>query len=94
MGSARIVEILCAMYDLPLSLSDTARGERQYEDVNRAVEGNSEVRSLISRLESYYDRVLANDEDEEEEDPAAELAPDVEQFLREVTGEGDTEEDR
>ena len=94
MGSARIVEILCAMYDLPLSLSDTARGERQYEDVNRAVEGNSEVRSLISRLESYYDRVLASDEDEEEEDPAAELAPDVEQFLREVTGEGDTEEDR
>ncbi len=94
MGSARIVEILCAMYDLPRSLSDTARGERQYEDVNRAVEGNSEVRSLISRLESYYDRVLASDEDEEEEDPTAELAPDVEQFLREVTGEGDTEEDR
>ncbi len=94
MGSARIVEILCAMYDLPRSLSDTARGERQYEDVNRAVEGNSEVRSLISRLESYYDRVLASDEDGEEEDPTAELAPDVEQFLREVTGEGDVEEDR
>ena len=93
MGSARIVEILCAMYDLPLSLSDTARGERQYEDVNRAVEGNPEVRSLITRLESYYDRVLASEEEEEEE-PAVELAPDLEQFLREVTGEGDGEEDR
>ncbi len=90
MGSARIVEILCAMYDLPLSLSDTARGERQYEDVNKAVEGNPEVRSLISRLESYYDRVLAGEEEEEE----AELAPDVEQFLREVTGESGPEEDR
>ena len=76
------------MYDLPLSLSDTARGERQYEDVNKAVEGNPEVRSLIGRLESYYDRVLAG-EQEEEEESTAELAPDVEQFLREVTGEGD-----
>ena len=93
MGSARIVEILCAMYDLPLSLSDTARGERQYEDVNRAVEGNPEVRSLITRLESYYDRVLASEEEEEEE-PAVELAPDLEQFLREVTGEGEDEEGR
>ena len=93
MGSARIVEILCAMYDLPRSLSDTARGERQYEDVNRAVEGNSEVRSLITRLESYYDRVLASEEEEEEED-AVELAPDLEQFLREVTGEGNDEENR
>ena len=92
MGSARIVEILCAMYDLPRSLSDTARGERQYEDVNRAVEGNSEVRSLITRLESYYDRVLASEEEEEED--AVELAPDLEQFLREVTGEGGGEEDR
>ena len=92
MGSSRIVEILCAMYDLPRSLSDSARGERQYEDVNRAVEGNPEVRSLISRLESYYDRVLASEEEEEEE--TAELAPGVEQFLREVTGENDPQEDR
>ncbi len=91
MGSARIVEILCAMYDLPRSLSDTTRGERQYEDVNRAVEGNSEVRSLIRRLESYYDRVYAS---EEEEESAAPLAADVEQFLREVTGESDSQEER
>ena len=93
MGSSRLVEILCAMYDLPRSLSDSARGERQYEDVNRAVEGNPEVRSLISRLESYYDRVLASEEEEEEE-PAAPLAPDIEQFLREVTGEDDAPENR
>ena len=92
MGSSRLVEILCAMYDLPRSLSDTTRGERQYEDVNRAVEGNPEVRSLITRLESYYDRVLASEEEEEE--PAAELAPDIEQFLREVTGENGPEEVR
>ena len=92
MGSARIVEILSAMFDLPKSLADRERGHRQYEDVNRAVENNPEVRSLIGRLESYYDRVLAasggsaEDDDSEE---AATLAPDVEQFLREVTGQED-----
>ena len=93
MGAARIVEILTAMFDLPASLADRERGRRQYEDVNRAVENNPEVRSLIGRLESYYDRVLAaggqQDEDEEE---AQDLPPGVEQFLREVTGEAEEDD--
>ena len=91
MGCARIVEILCAMYDLPRSLADSSRGERQYEDINRAVESNPEVRSLIGRLESYYDRVYAADEEPED---TAELPPGVEQFLREVTGEDDPDSAR
>ena len=96
MGCARIVEILAAMFDLPSSLARRRRGIRQYEDVNKAVEGNPEVRSLIGRLESYYDRVLADSsmtdamEDDEEDSP--DLAPGVEQFLREVTGEDDEED--
>jgi hypothetical protein len=91
MGAARIIEILTAMFDLPASLADRERGRRQYEDVNRAVENNPEVRSLIGRLESYYDRVLVEGGQQEEEEAAQDLAPDVEQFLREVTGQ--TEED-
>ena len=94
MGSSRIVEILSAMFDLPRSLADHDRGLRQYEDVNRAVENNSEVKSLIGRLESYYDRVLADQgqgSGEDDDDETSDLAPDVEQFLREVTGQ--TEED-
>ena len=93
MGAARIVEILTAMFDLPASLADRERGRRQYEDVNRAVESNPEVSSLIGRLESYYDRVLVEGgkQDEDEESEAQDLAPGVEQFLREVTGQ--TEED-
>ncbi len=94
MGCSRIVEILCAMYDLPQSLSDRARGERQYEDINKAVANNPEVRSLIGRLESYYDRVRATGgQAEDEEDETAELAPDVEQFLRQVTGEAEDDDD-
>ena len=69
-------------------------GIRQYEDVNKAVESNPEVRTLIGRLESYYDRVLADaslSEMEDDEDDSPNLAPGVEQFLREVTGETDEE---
>lgn len=94
MGCARIVEILSAMFDLPRSLAPRQRGIRQYEDVNKAVESNPEVRTLIGRLESYYDRVLADaslSEMEDDEDDSPNLAPGVEQFLREVTGETDEE---
>lgn len=94
MGCARIVEILSAMFDLPRSLAPRQRGIRQYEDVNKAVESNPEVRTLIGRLESYYDRVLADaslSEMEDDEEDSPNLAPGVEQFLREVTGETDEE---
>ena len=94
MGAARIVDILTAMFDLPRSLADHDRGIRQYEDVNRAVENNPEVRSLIGRLESYYDRVLADSAPvEEEEDELPDLAPGVEDFLREVMGQPDDPDD-
>ena len=94
MGSSRIVEILCAMYDLPQSLSDRTRGQRQYEDINKAVANNPEVSSLIGRLEAYYDRTYqdASQTTEEPDDEPANLAPGVEQFLREVTGEIEDED--
>ena len=97
MGCARIVEILAAMFDLPRSLADRQRGIRQYEDVNKAVENNPEVGSLIGRLESYYDRVLADSGmsralEEDDEDDSPDLAPGVEQFLREALGDSDEEE--
>ena len=94
MGSSRIVEILCAMYDFPQSLSDRTRGQRQYEDVNKAVANNPEVSSLIGRLESHYDRTYhdASQTAEEPDDEPANLPPGVEQFLREVTGEIEDED--
>ena len=94
MGSSRIVEILCAMYDFPRSLSDRTRGQRQYEDINKAVANNPEVRSLIGRLEAYYDRTYydTSQTTDEPDDEPANLAPGVEQFLREVTGEVEDED--
>lgn len=102
MGASRLMSVLCAMYDLPKRLADQSRGEQQYQDINRAVQNNPEVKSLIQQLEAYYDRTLAVREPSGDDAPVEEdtsFAPDVEQFLREVgqrletPGEGDAEED-
>ena len=93
------MSVLCAMYGFPEKLADRSRGEQQYQDINRAVQNNPEVSSLIRQLEAYYDRTLAVREPNQ--DPPAEddasFAPDVEQFLREVGQRletpGDIEED-
>ena len=61
------------MYDLPKSLADTSRGEQQYRGINKA----------------YYDRVLANASESDEEQPddeatQSQFAPAVERFLTEM----------
>lgn len=98
MGAARIMQVMCAMYDLPRSLADTTRGEQQYKDINKAVAENSEVSGLIKQLEAYYDRVLADGGESSEERPAGEdsqsqFAPDVERFLTEMGERLDQGED-
>ena len=88
MGASRLMEVLCAVYGFPASLADNKRGQQQYLDIGRAVENNSEVRSLITQLETYYDRVLAGQEDEGE----TSFAPDVANFLAEMTERFDDSE--
>ena len=85
MGAARLMSVLCAMYDLPESLADESRGEQQYSEINRAVRNNSEVRALIQQLETYYDRTYSVPDEPEEEEPIS-LSPGLEQFLYEVGG--------
>lgn len=91
MGASRLIEVLCAVYDFPYSLADQQRGQQQYMDISKAVESNSEVRTLIKQLEIYYDRVLARNESEEK--PS--FSPDVEKFLERMAErlEGARDED-
>ena len=99
MGAARLMSVLCAMYDLPESLVDESRGEQQYSEINRAVQNNSEVRALIQQLETYYDRTYSIPDEPEEEEPVS-LSPGLERFLYEVGGrledpvEDDEDDDR
>lgn len=94
MGASRLMTVLCSMYGFPQKLGDPSRGEQQYQDINRAVQNNSEVSSLIEQLETYYDRTLVNpDNNSEDADEFANntsLAPNIEDFLREVGGRLDT----
>ena len=83
MGASRLMEVLCAMYDLPDFLAETDRGKRQYSELSRAIESNSEVSTLIKQLEAYYDRTQAAPSGTEETGP--ELAPDIEAFLKQAS---------
>jgi hypothetical protein len=96
MGASRLIEVLCASYGFPRSLSDPTRGQQQYLDIGRAVESNPEVKNLIHKFETYYDRVLAARGAEDQDDVS--LSPDVEEFLRDVgkrlEGESGGEDDK
>ena len=76
-GTARLMEVLCSLYDLPDRLKAPERGRQQYEALQNIVTDTSEVSSLLQRLEERYDR-----EQNEEPSTPAELSPDIEEFLR------------
>ena len=79
-GTARLMEVLCALYNLPQGLAEKDRGTDQYQEMGDQVAHNSQVKALISQLEEYYDD-QHNPEPAQEDPP---LAPDVESFLREI----------
>ena len=81
-GAARLLEILCAVYDLPKELCDTERGKRQYREVNNEVIRNQGLKGLIERLEAHYDSRSASKDTDEEDN--TKLSPEVEKFLKEM----------
>ena len=81
-GAARLLEVLSSIYELPSDLPPKERGEQQYHELDKAVERNPELKSLITRMESQYDAEQATKE--EETSPPAPLAPEVERFLEEM----------
>ena len=91
MGAARLVTALSSFYDLPDDLPPSKRGQEQYGELDRAVDRNSELKNLITRLESQYDAEGAAREQQTAE--PAPLAPEVERFLEEMDrrfGEADS----
>ena len=78
-GAARLMELLCRIYGLPSHLADEERGQRQYEELTAAVERNSELKSVLQRLEAQYDSTQAP-----AQEPPTPLSPEVERFLREL----------
>ncbi|PKB83750.1 MAG: hypothetical protein BZY88_01545 [SAR202 cluster bacterium Io17-Chloro-G9] len=90
-GTARLMEILCQLYQLPNRLMDRQRGSQQYQALENIVSDTSEVSSLLNRLEERYDREQ-REESGEQTEPSP-LSPDVENFLRELNEGFDSTEE-
>jgi hypothetical protein len=86
-GTARMVEVLSAYYDIPVSQSLTRRGKMQYTEIDTAVDRQPEVKALVARLEAYYDSrypsAQAEQPERPSEDPPA-LSPEIERFLKDL----------
>ena len=92
MATARLLEALCGMYSLPTFLANKTRGERQYEQIERALTGNDEVRGQIARMEQTYDEEIPQTPDEAPDEVA--LPEDMENFLRDALRGLDDEESK
>ena len=91
-GTARLMEILCQLYQLPNRLMDRQRGRQQYEALQNIVKDTSEVSSLLNRLEEKYDR--EQQEDSVQRTEPSPLSSDTETFLRELNEGFDPSGDR
>lgn len=88
-GTARMIEVLSSVYsEIPADLAPTRRGQRQYRELNAAVERNSDLQGLIRQMEDYYDtneaEASAAAENSAEAGEAVALSPEIEQFLSEL----------
>ena len=84
-GVSRMIEVLSSIYaDIPKELSPIRRGQRQYRELTKAVENNSELKGLIEQMESMYDSDRTSELDESQGDEASSLSPEIEDFLDEI----------
>jgi hypothetical protein len=84
-GTARMLQVLSGFYQLPDTIAPTRRGERQYAEIDAAVQQQSDTSALVSRLEAYYDTTYQGEgaEPAEGETPPT-LSPEIERFLRDL----------
>ena len=82
-GTAKLVQVLSRLYDLPSDLADFEQGKKQYDDLWEEIQSNSQIKSLVERLEEYYDDQHPANSDINEEDKTP-LSPDIENFLDEI----------
>ena len=80
MGAARLLDVLSSMYELPPDLPTVERGRVQYGELEKAVDGNPELKTLIERIEAQFDAEEAAEDGKQPSD----FSPDVESFLQEM----------
>ena len=80
-GQARIMEILCVLYDLPKKNVDKQQGEDQYLEAAAYIQSSEDITNLVDMLEQSYDSTYL-----ETQDSLTELSPDIEEFLKDIGG--------
>jgi hypothetical protein len=79
-GTARMIEVLSAYYDVPASIAPNRRGKLQYAEIEAAVDRQPEVKALVARMEVDYD---SRYQSPPKEDPPT-LSPEIERFLKDL----------
>ena len=79
MATYRLMQVLSSLYGFSNTFYDPEKGEKQYKDLDLAIEKNSQIKSLVKQLEIYYDNVLSSNASSNEE-----FSEDVETFLNEM----------
>jgi predicted ATP-grasp superfamily ATP-dependent carboligase len=79
-GAARLMRILSSIYGIPVDQSIENNALHQMEQINTALDGNPQLKSIVKQLEDLHD----NKSDNIEDLSATELSPEVEKFLAEM----------
>ena len=85
LGTFRLSQAICKMFDLDYDLSDESKGQEQYKYIEQLIENNPNAsKDIIAKLEKQYDGKYDGDLDADITINDLPLMPDVEKFLREV----------
>ena len=97
-GAARMMDILCRLYDLPDYITQTERGQKQYDELT-SKDGQLPSSDALSRMEDLYDSEYG----ESRPEPSTPLPSSIEEFLQGLSvdlgddggpgdGDGDTQD--
>lgn len=80
-GAARMMELLCRLYNLPERIAQTERGQKQYDELSPK-DGQIPDGDVLSRIEEMYDSEYETDSHPQPETP---LPSSIEEFLQGLT---------
>jgi predicted ATP-grasp superfamily ATP-dependent carboligase len=88
-GQERMLRLVSTLYDLNMDVSELEhQGKQQYREIDRAVQADPQIKSMVRRLEEAYDAQHTNmaqpEESRDDGTPPTRLAPDVERFLNDL----------
>lgn len=78
-GAARMVNVLCDLYDLPEYIAQTERGQKQYDELT-SKDGQLPEGDVLVRIEEMYDNEYGADN--RFEPPVTPLPSSIEEFLQ------------